>query len=83
PVPLLSFVRGSAGIAYLKKRCESLTKHHAFETMVYSEDKTTLAEWMPLIMPGRPADEAIAPTRIAGGTNVNFGSLTNQILHSL
>lgn len=35
PVPHLSFVRGSEGIAYLKKRFESLTKHHAFETMVY------------------------------------------------
>ncbi|KSS19730.1 malate:quinone oxidoreductase [Pseudomonas aeruginosa] len=80
PVPHLSFVRGSEGIAYLKKRFESLTKHHAFETMVYSEDKATLAEWMPLMMPGRPADEAIAATRVEGGTDVNFGALTNQLL---
>lgn len=74
PVPHLSFVRGSEGIAYLKKRFESLTRHHAFETMVYSEDKATLAEWMPLMMPGRPADEAIAATRVEGGTDVNFGA---------
>ncbi len=83
PVPHLSFVRGSEGIAYLKKRFESLTKHHAFETMVYSEDKATLAEWMPLMMPGRPADEAIAATRVEGGTDVNFGALTNQLLQHL
>ena len=83
PVPHLSFVRGSEGIAYLKKRFESLTRHHAFETMVYSEDKATLAEWMPLMMPGRPADEAIAATRVEGGTDVNFGALTNQLLQHL
>lgn len=76
-------MRGSEGIAYLKKRFESLTKHHAFETMVYSEDKATLAEWMPLMMPGRPADEAIAATRVEGGTDVNFGALTNQLLQHL
>ena len=51
--------------------------------MVYSEDKATLAEWMPLMMPGRPADEAIAATRVEGGTDVNFGALTNQLLQHL
>lgn len=35
------------------------------------------------MMPGRPADEAIAATRVEGGTDVNFGALTNQLLQHL
>ncbi len=80
PIPHLSFVRGHDGIAYLKKRFAALTQHHAFAEMEYSEDRATLAEWMPLMMPGRPADEPVAATRVMGGTDVNFGALTNQLL---
>lgn len=83
PVPHLSFVQGDKGIAYLKKRFEALRHHHAFADMEYTEDKATLAQWMPLMMPGRAPDEAIAATRVAGGTDVNFGALTNQLLQHL
>jgi malate dehydrogenase (quinone) len=81
-VPHLSFVRGK-DIPFLKTRFEAITKHHAFAHMEYSEDRATLAEWMPLMMPGRPADEAVAATRAANGTDVNFGALTNQLLQYL
>ncbi len=80
PVPHLSFVRGDKDIAFLKKRHELLSAHHTFEDMVYSEDRDTLAEWMPLMMPGRSANERIAATRSLRGTDVNFGALTNQLL---
>ena len=83
PVPHLSFVQGEKGMAYLKKRYEALRKHHAFASMEYTEDKARLAEWMPLMMPGRPADEPIAATRVMHGTDVNFGNLTNQLLKHL
>ncbi len=82
-VPHLSFVRGHEGIAYLKKRFKALTAHHAFAAMEYSEDRTTLAEWMPLMMPGRDANEPIAATRVLAGTDVNFGTLTKQLLNYL
>ncbi|KPW75826.1 putative malate:quinone oxidoreductase [Pseudomonas syringae pv. coriandricola] len=83
PVPHLSFVQGENGISFLKNRFEAMSKHHAFSSMEYTEDKARLAEWMPLMMPGRPADEKIAATRMLNGTDVNFGALTNQLLDHL
>ncbi|WP_374440808.1 malate dehydrogenase (quinone) [Pseudomonas panipatensis] len=82
PVPHLSFVRGK-DVPFLKKRFEVLSKHHAFDKMVYTEDRAQLGEWAPLTMPGRPADEQIAATRVEHGTDVNFGALTNQLLTHL
>ena len=80
PVPHLSFVRGDSGIAFLKKRFESLSVHHCFADMEYAEDGATLNQWMPLMMAGRSADERLAATRVIGGSDVNFGALTNQLL---
>ncbi|MBO0491915.1 malate dehydrogenase (quinone) [Pseudomonas sp. Marseille-Q1929] len=83
PVPHLSFVQGEKGVDFLKKRFESLSQHHAFSDMHYTEDRSEMAEWMPLMMPGRPLDEKIAATRVLNGTDVNFGALTNQLLGHL
>jgi malate dehydrogenase (quinone) len=82
-VPHLSFVRGHEGIAYLKKRFQALTQHHAFAEMEYSEDRATMAKWMPLMMPGRDPNEPIAATRVLGGTDVNFGAVTKHLLDHL
>lgn len=83
PVPHLSFVRGQKGIDYLKKRFDALTAHHAFAEMEYTEDRATMAEWMPLMMPGRDPSEPIAATRVMAGTDVNFGTLTKSLLDHL
>ncbi|MBM7060164.1 malate dehydrogenase (quinone) [Pseudomonas sp. UL073] len=80
PIPHLSFVRGAKDIGFLKTRFEAMRQHHAFADMEYTEDKATMAEWMPLMMQGRQADEQIAATRVLGGTDVNFGALTSQLL---
>ena len=80
PVPHLSFVRGSKNIDYLKRRFDALKTHHAFADMEYSEDRAPLAEWMPLMMPGRDPSEPIAATRAMNGTDVNFGAVTSQLL---
>jgi malate dehydrogenase (quinone) len=80
PVPHLSFVRGDKGVDYLRKRYAALTRHHAFAHMEWSEDRTVMAQWMPLMMPGRAADEPVAATRALNGTDVNFGALTNKLL---
>ncbi len=83
PVPHLSYVEGDKGIDFLKKRYEMLKQHHAFADMEYTEDKAKMNEWMPLMMPGRPADQRIAATRVMHGTDVNFGALTNKLLKHL
>ncbi|MDT6198612.1 malate:quinone oxidoreductase, partial [Streptococcus pneumoniae] len=49
----------------------------------YTEDKAVMNDWMPLMMPGRPADQHIAATRVAKGTDVNFGALTLKLLKLL
>ncbi|MFS2157547.1 malate dehydrogenase (quinone) [Pseudomonas sp. Pseusp122] len=83
PVPHLSYVEGEKGVAFLKARFEALHKHHAFSSMEYTEDKSKMAEWMPLMMPGRDPNQALAATRVEHGTDVNFGNLTNQLLKHL
>lgn len=79
PVPHLSFVR-EKDVPFLKKRHELLSAHHTFADMVYTEDRDTIAQWAPLMMPGRPTGERIAATRSLRGTDVNFGALTQQLL---
>ncbi|TBU89710.1 malate dehydrogenase (quinone) [Phytopseudomonas dryadis] len=83
PVPHLSFVRGQKGIDYLKRRFEALTAHHAFADMEYTEDRATMTQWMPLMMPGRDPQEPIAATRVLNGTDINFGALTKGLLDHL
>jgi malate dehydrogenase (quinone) len=82
-VPHLSFVRGEEDIGFLKTRFALMRQHHCFADMQYTEDRDTLAQWMPLMMPGRSPDEPVAATRSLGGSDVNFGALTNQLLHFL
>ncbi|HBZ93047.1 MAG TPA: malate dehydrogenase (quinone), partial [Pseudomonas sp.] len=80
PVPHMSFVRGNSGIAFLKKRFEALRQHHAFTEMEFTEDRATIAEWAPLLIPGRDTSEPLAMTRVQAGTDVNFGAVTEQML---
>lgn len=79
-VPHLSFVRGQKGIDFLHKRFAALSAHHAFTGMEFTEDRATMAEWMPLMLPGRDPNEPIAATRVMAGTDVNFGALTTHLL---
>jgi malate dehydrogenase (quinone) len=49
--------------------------------MEYSEDPKVIAKWTPLLMDGRTGNEPIAATRITSGTDVDYGSLTKQLLN--
>ena len=80
PIPHMSFVRGDRDVSFLRTRHAALSRHHGFASMRYSEDKAEMARWIPLMMDGRAADEHIAVTRVEGGTDVNFGTLTDQML---
>lgn len=83
PVPHLSFVRGAADVAFLKKRFEALTAHHCYKGMEYTEDKKQIEEWVPLIMEGRDPDERVAATRMKTGTDVDYGALTKLLIAAL
>ena len=51
--------------------------------MEYSEDHEVLREWMPLVMEGRDPAEKVAATRVNYGADVDFGSLTRNMVANL
>src|SRR5215213_4696132 len=83
PVPHMSFVTGPDNCAYLNKRFEALSTHPLFHGMEYSEDPRQLLAWAPLLVEGRDPGEQVAATRMATGTDVDFGALTRLLLGSL
>ena len=81
--PHMSFVWGESNVDYLRKRYEALKDHPLFQGMEFSTDARTIRSWAPLMIPGRLKSEPIAATRIASGTDVDFGALTHHLTHSL
>jgi malate dehydrogenase (quinone) len=79
-IPHLSFVHGAKNVDYLRKRQQALSANHLFGSMKFSTDPAQLAEWMPLVMEGRKATEPVAATRVALGTDVNYGALTRSLV---
>src|SRR6202035_2438433 len=83
PVPHMSFVWGTENVSFLRKRFKAMGSHHCYRGMEYTEDKQRIGDWVPLVMEGRTDDEPVAATRIVTGTDVDYGSLTNQLIDHL
>ncbi len=83
PIPHMSFVKGTDDMAYLKKRVEALTRNELFKGMQYSDDHTTLEQWIPLMMDNRAPSDPVAATKTDIGTDVNFGALTWSMIRYL
>src|SRR5690606_3995594 len=83
PVPHLSFVWGENNVDYLRRRYEALKDHPLFPGLEYTEDPRVIREWAPLLLPGRKKSQPIAATRIVGGSDVDFGSLTRNLIDGL
>ena len=79
----MSFVWGKKNIQFLQKRHTALSIYGMFEDMEYSEDFGEISEWLPLMMDGRNRGEEIAVTRMAIGTDVNFGAITRGMIEYL
>lgn len=79
----MSFVWGADNIDFLKKRYKAMTPYAMFDDMKYSEDHSEVLEWIPLMMRGRNAKEKIGVTRMAIGTDVNFGAITRGMIRYL
>jgi len=79
PVPHLSFVHGSEQVDFLRARHAAMSAHHFFREMEFSTDRATIAGWAPLLLEGR-GDIPIAATKMEGGTDVNFGAISRQLL---
>lgn len=79
-VPHMSFVWGDDNVAFLKRRFDALKDHPLFSGMEYSEDPHVIYSWAPTLMTGRPRSQRFAATRMAVGTDVDFGSLTEDLI---
>ena len=83
PTPHMTFVHGEDNVDYLRRRYELLKEEPLFADIEYSEDPEVIAEWAPLIVDRRSKDQVIAATRSESGTDVDFGSLTRQLISNL
>ena len=80
-VPHISFVKGEKDISFLKKRYEALSKTLLFKGMQFSRNLETIKKWAPLI--GEVSKDNIAMTRAEHGSDVDFESLSHQMLKIL
>jgi malate dehydrogenase (quinone) len=81
-VPHMTFVRGDKDADYLARRFEALKTQPLFAGIKFSKDPKQIAKWSPLIIEGR-AQESIAATYIDQGTDVDYGAITQQLIHWL
>ena len=82
PVPHIAFVWGD-GVDFLQKRYAAMIQNPLFEGMVYSDNPEELKKWAPLVMQGRDASQKVAATRMDVGSDVNYGSITTQLVGHL
>jgi malate dehydrogenase (quinone) len=83
PCPHMSFVWGAGNVAFLHQRFKEMSAHHCFDGMEYSEDRSKIAKWAPLIIEGRDDSEPFAATRIITGSDVDYGALTHLLIKHL
>jgi hypothetical protein len=62
PCPHMSFVRGAGNVAFLRQRFKEMSAHHCFRGMEYSEDRSKIAEWAPLLIDRRSPMFGLPPT---------------------
>jgi len=79
----MSFVWGEENKVFLKNRYQQMTQYAIFDDMLYTEEFDEIAAWVPLMMTGRDQKENIAATRMAIGTDVNFGAITRGMIRYL
>ena len=83
PTPHLSFVWGKDDVEFLRQRYSLLKQHPLFADMQFSDDPEVLKTWMPLIMQTRDEAQEVAATRVDYGTDIDFGTLTRQLVTHL
>ncbi len=82
-IPHVSFVWGDTNVDYLRKRFAALKGNPMFDGMLFTEDRDQIDQWAPIVMKGRDTKQPLAATRMALGTDVNFGTLTRSLMSQL
>ncbi len=80
PIPHVSFVQGAANAEYLKARYEALVTNPLFASMEYIDDKDEFSRRLPLMAAKRDFSEPVALNWTQAGTDVDFGSLSRQLI---
>ncbi|AMO62018.1 malate:quinone oxidoreductase [Mycolicibacterium phlei] len=80
PVPHASYVRGADNVAYLRRRYDALAGNPLFGGMEFIDDEAEFARRLPLMAEGRDFREPVALSWAPQGTDVNFGSLSRQLI---
>lgn len=80
-VPHISYGRGEKGRDYIKNRREQMVRNPLFSEMEFTDDPDTQAEWLPLMFEGRGPGQVNGVSRTKIGTDVDFGSLSRQLLN--
>ncbi|TCB65869.1 malate dehydrogenase (quinone) [Acinetobacter sp. ANC 4178] len=82
PVPHIAFVWGD-NVNFLEKRYAAMVKNPMFYGMKFTENPAEIKQWAPLVMNGRDAAQKVAATRMDVGSDVNYGSITTQLVDHL
>ncbi len=80
PIPHVSFVHGADDVQYLRRRYDALAPHPLFEGMEFIDSPDEFARRLPLMARGRDFSEPVALNWTDGGTDIDFGSLTKELL---
>ncbi|WP_046318888.1 malate dehydrogenase (quinone) [Mycobacterium sp. UM_Kg1] len=80
PIPHVSFVRGAAGVDYLRRRHQALAGNPLFGGMEFITDFGEFAARLPAMAAGRSPAIPVALDWAQHGTDVDFGELTGQLI---
>ncbi|OFJ55236.1 malate dehydrogenase (quinone) [Mycolicibacterium grossiae] len=80
PIPHVSFVHGAKDTAYLRARYDALVTNPLFATMEYIGDADEFARRLPFMAAKRDFREPVALNWTQDGTDVDFGSLSRQLI---
>jgi malate dehydrogenase (quinone) len=80
PIPHVSFVRGTQRVDYLRRRQRALAGNPLFARTELIDDPDEFARRLPFMAAKRDFSEPTALNWASDGTDVDFGSLTRQLV---
>ncbi|MGK2880293.1 MAG: malate dehydrogenase (quinone) [Mycobacterium sp.] len=80
PIPHVSYVRGRDQVEYLRRRRDTLASNPLFATTEFIDDPAEFARRLPFMAAGRDFSEPVALNWTQDGTDIDFGSLSKQLL---
>nr|WP_242638903.1 malate dehydrogenase (quinone) [Mycolicibacterium sp. S2-37] len=80
PIPHVSFVSGAKNARYLRARYNALVTNPLFASMEYIDDPAEFARRLPFMTEKRDLREPFALNWTQDGTDVDFGSLSRQLI---